>query len=72
VGTVIGLGLAWSGMRALSAVMSMIADTAGTSSGDPKLLVGAPLLLAALAMAACFVPALRAVRVDPAVTLREE
>jgi len=72
VGTVIGLGLAWSGTRALSAVMSMIAVTAGTSSGDPKLLVGAPLLLAALAMAACFVPALRAVRVDPAVTLREE
>jgi predicted permease len=72
VGSVIGLGLAWSGTRALSAVLSTVATTAGTSSGDPRLLLGAPLLLAGLAMVACYVPARRSVRVDPVVTLRQE
>jgi ABC-type lipoprotein release transport system permease subunit len=72
LGTTIGLGLAWMGMRALSSVMSMIADAAGTSTSDPELLIGAPMLLAVIAMLACFLPARRAVQVDPAVTLREE
>jgi cell division protein FtsX len=72
LGTAIGLVLAWNGTRALSAVMSMIATTSGTSSDDPRLLAGAPLLLAGLALAACYVPARSAVRIDPAVTLREE
>ena len=71
-GTVIGLPLAWAGMRMLSAIMSQIARTADLSTSDPVLLVGAPLLLAALALIACYVPARRSTRVDPVVTLREE
>jgi ABC-type lipoprotein release transport system permease subunit len=39
---------------------------------DPVLLLGAPLLLACLALAACYVPARRSMRVDPAIALRQE
>jgi putative ABC transport system permease protein len=72
IGTVIGLAGAAAGIRGLSAFMSVIAKTAGTSTSDPVLLVGAPALLAALALAACYVPARKSTKVDPAVTLRAE
>jgi putative ABC transport system permease protein len=39
---------------------------------DPLLLVGAPLLLAAIALVACYLPARKSLRIDPAVSLREE
>jgi ABC-type antimicrobial peptide transport system permease subunit len=72
VGTLIGFAGAWSGMRLLSAIMSQIARTAGTSASDPVLLVGAPLLLAGLALAACYVPARKSLRIDPVAALRQE
>jgi predicted permease len=72
VGTTIGLAVAWAGMRVLSSFMSQVARTAGTSASDPALLLGAPLLLASLALAACYVPARKSMRVDPVVTLRQE
>ena len=71
-GSAIGLAFAWAGMRALSAFLSTVARTAGTSTTDPLLLLGAPLLLTGLALAACYVPARQSLRVDPAVTLRQE
>ncbi|MCL4402401.1 MAG: FtsX-like permease family protein, partial [Acidobacteria bacterium] len=71
-GTVIGFAIAWAGMRVLSAFMSMVARTAGTSYSDPVLLLGAPLLLAVLALLACYVPARKSLRIDPAVALRQE
>jgi hypothetical protein len=49
-GSAIGLAAAWAGIRALSGFLSVIARTAGTSTADPALLLGAPLLLAALAL----------------------
>ncbi|MBZ5726307.1 MAG: FtsX-like permease family protein [Acidobacteriia bacterium] len=72
LGTAIGLAAAHAGIQALSAVLSTIASTAGTSASDPALLVGAPLLLAALALAACYLPARQSLRIDPAVALRQE
>ena len=71
IGTVIGLAAARAGIRAMSAALSQIAKTAGTSTSDPMLLVGAPLLLAALALVACYVPARKSTRIDPVVALRE-
>lgn len=68
----IGLALAWAAMRMLAAALSFIARTTGTSAPDPVLLVGAPLLLAALALIACYVPARKSLRVDPVVALRQE
>ncbi len=72
VGTVIGILLGRAGTRVLSAIMSEVARTAGTSTSEPVLLVGAPLLLAGLAMVACFVPARQSMHIDPVVALRQE
>jgi predicted permease len=68
-GTGIGLALAWAGIRSLSAAFFTLATV---KAGDPVLLVAAPTLLAALALAACYIPARRSTRIDPAVTLRAE
>jgi macrolide transport system ATP-binding/permease protein len=72
IGSIIGFAFARAGMHALSAFMESVSRTAGTEGNDPALLIGAPLLLAGLALAACYVPARESTRVDPAVTLREE
>ncbi len=69
VGTVAGLALALAGIRAMSGMFFAVASVKGY---DPVLLVGAPLLLAGLALIACYVPARRSMRIDPVVTLRME
>jgi predicted permease len=69
IGTVIGLALALGGIRALSGLFFTVASVQGY---DPVLLAGAPVLLAGLALAACYVPARRSTRIDPVVTLRME
>ena len=57
VGTVVGFAGAVAISRALSSMTEEVARALGASTGDPLLLVGAPLLLAALAMLACYLPA---------------
>jgi len=68
-GTIGGLALAWAGMRALS---GMFFSVASVQRSDPVLLVGAPVLLAGLALLACYLPARRSMRIDPVVALRQE
>jgi len=52
-----------------SALASMLYQVSGL---DPAVLVGAPLLLGAVSLAACYVPARNAARVDPMMALRSE
>lgn len=65
-GTVAGLLLAIPAARALESVLY------GVSAFDPLTLGVAPLILAAAALLATYLPARRAMGVDPAVVLREE
>jgi putative ABC transport system permease protein len=69
LGTLVGLAFAWAGMQAL---WGMFFSVASVAVNDPTLLVGAPLLLAGLALLACYVPARRSTRIDPVVALRQE
>jgi len=72
VGTIIGALGAMAGARLLSAMSSTVGKVNSASASDPVILLGAPLLLAALALAACYVPARQAVGIAPITALRHE
>ena len=72
VGTAFGMAGAWTGSRLLSAMNSSVGKVTSTSTTDPTVLFGAPLLLAFLALLACYVPARKSMRIDPVVALRQE
>jgi predicted permease len=72
VGTVLGFGGAVLVSKALEAVTSVLANALAMGTNDPRLLVGAPALLAALALVACYIPARAAIRIDPLKALRTE
>jgi len=71
VGTVLGFLGAFAMSKILSAVTNEFVDAFKIGTNDPRLLVGAPLLLAALTMLACYVPARTAAKIDPLKALRE-
>lgn len=66
LGVVIGLGMAALGGRLLA---SLLFETSAT---DPAVFVGLSLLLLTIAALACYVPARRAMRVDPMRALRAD
>ena len=72
VGTVIGFLGAIAVAKALSAFTNVISDAFAVGVDDPRLLIGAPLLLAGLALLACYIPARRATKIDPLQALRQE
>jgi ABC-type antimicrobial peptide transport system permease subunit len=66
VGAAIGLLLSVAVGKALSTLLYRV------DSFDPVVLIGAPAILAAVALIACYVPARRAAHLDPMAALRDE
>jgi predicted permease len=72
VGSALGVGGAYALARVFSAYSDVLARSFGLRHSNPLLIVGAPLVLAALAMLACYLPARRATEIDPMSALRAE
>jgi putative ABC transport system permease protein len=68
--TIVGTAIGVAASAALAGLMSSLLF--GVSAVDPATFVAIPLLLIVVALAACYVPARRAMRVDPLQTLRSE
>jgi predicted permease len=71
---IVGSALGFLGAWAIGRMLSALSPEMGQSlhAKQPVLMIGAPLLLAGLAMLACYFPARRSTRVDPLTALRQE
>jgi ABC-type antimicrobial peptide transport system permease subunit len=70
--TLVGIGLATGFAGALGVTRVLAGLLFGVTARDPIVLAGVPLLVAAVALLACTLPARRAARVDPMVALRTD
>jgi len=71
-GSLLGVGLALGAVGAFLASTVLRGLLFGVAPHDPTTLVGVAGLLALVGVAACWLPAARAARVDPAIALRSE
>jgi len=71
-GTVLGFLGAMALAKILSALTSIFVEALRVGPDDLRLLVGAPMLLAAVTLLACYLPARRSTGIDPLKALREE
>jgi ABC-type antimicrobial peptide transport system permease subunit len=72
IGSVLGFAAAFAASRALATTVDTLGRAFAMGTGDLRLLIGVPLLLVAIAMGACYIPARRSTRVAPLAALREE
>ena len=72
VGTLIGHVLAFGTTRAPGSYFDALTTITETTTSDPIVVVGAPVLLGLLTMLACYLPARRSTRMDPLAALRQE
>ena len=70
--TLVAIGVAIGVPVALGATRVIASQLFGVRAADPLTFGGVAMLLLVVALAACYVPALRAMRVDPMVALRYE
>jgi predicted permease len=66
VGAAVGIGVALAAMRYLASMLYNV------QANDPMTMIGVAALLTLVAVVACYIPARRAMRVDPVVALRCE
>jgi ABC-type antimicrobial peptide transport system permease subunit len=69
-GVLLALGLGLGVAGAYFATRALRGLLFGVAPHDPITLVGVALLMAAIGMVACWIPALRAARIDPAAAMR--
>jgi len=68
IGVFLGIGAS----LALTRVLATASMTFGAGKFDPLTMAVAPLLLIAIALLGCYIPAHRAARVDPAIAMRND
>jgi putative ABC transport system permease protein len=67
-----GIGIAVGVVGALAMARLLVFMLAGVSPHDPLTFTGVALLIAAVSLAACYIPARRAMRIDPIAAVRYE